>query len=411
MSADMDTHMAEIALVGTARVGRRTKDLTKRLEAGDIAVIDHEDIDRVAAEALVDAHPLAVINASRSISGRYPNMGPSILVEAGIEVIDVRDANLMTTVREGQGVTVQGNRVITADGVELHGERYTPESLEEKLAEARKGLSDQLEAFAKNTMDYMLRERDLLIDGVGTPKVRTEFMGRQALIVVRGYHYREDLATLHPYIRENRPVIIGVDGGADAVLDAGYPLDMIIGDMDSVSDRALASGAEIVIHAYRNGIAPGMARVEELGLGDEAVTFAASGTSEDIAMLLADDKGAEVIVAVGTHATLEEFLDKGRAGMSSTFLTRLRVGSKLVDAKGVSRLYRQRITSVQLAVLLLAGLAALAVALTMTAGGQTFIQLLGARLDDFLSWFSSLFSAQAGVAAFLTPLLREGPYA
>lgn len=407
----METQIPEIALVGPARVGRRTKDLTKRLEAGDIAIIDHEDIDRVAAEALVDTHPLAVINASRSISGRYPNMGPSILVEAGIEVIDVLGANLMTMVREGHAVTVQGDRVITADGVELHGERYTPDSLEEKLAQAREGLSDQLEAFAKNTMDYMLRERDLLIDGVGTPKVRTEFMGRQALIVVRGYHYREDLATLHPYIRENRPVIIGVDGGADAVLDAGYPLDMIIGDMDSVSDRALTSGAEIVIHAYRNGKAPGMARVEELGLGDEAVTFAASGTSEDIAMLLADDKGAEVIVAVGTHATLEEFLDKGRAGMSSTFLTRLRVGSKLVDAKGVSRLYRQRITSVQLAVLLLAGLAALAVALTMTAGGQTFIQLLGARLDDFLSWFSSLFSTQAGVAALMNTHPLEGPYA
>lgn len=401
---------APVEAQGVARVGLRTKDLTKRLDDGDIAIIDHEDIDRVAAEALVDKRPLAVINASRSISGRYPNMGPSILVDAGIEVIDIVDADLMELVREGYDLTVRGNEVVTADGTVLTGERYTVESLEVKLAQAREGLSDQLEAFAKNTMEYMLRERDLLIDGVGTPDVRTAFNGRPVLIVVRGYHYREDLATLHPFIRENRPVIIGVDGGADAVLDAGYPLDMIIGDMDSVSDRALTSGAEVVIHAYRDGRAPGMARVEELGLTD-AVTFAASGTSEDIAMLLADDKGADVIVAVGTHATLEEFLDKGRAGMSSTFLTRLRVGSKLVDAKGVSRLYRQRISSVQLGVLLVAGLAALGVALAMTAGGQTFIQLLGARLDDALSWFTSLFSAPVSASAWRMPGLEEGPFA
>lgn len=383
---------------GVARVGRRTKDLTKRLADGDIAIIDHEDIDRVAAEALVEKRPVAVINASRSISGRYPNMGPSILVEAGIPVIDIVGPELMEKVREGRPITIRGQKVTTESGEVLVGQRYTPDLLAAKLAEAREGLSDQLEAFAKNTMEYMLKERDLLLDGVGTPEVKTRFQGRQVLIVVRGYHYREDLATLYPFIRENRPVIIGVDGGADAVLDAGYPLDMIIGDMDSVSDRALTSGAEIVIHAYRDGRAPGMVRVEELGLANRAVKFAASGTSEDIAMLLADDKGADVIVAVGTHATLEEFLDKGRAGMSSTFLTRLRVGSKLVDAKGVSRLYRQRISSVQLGVLLCAGLAALGVALAMTAGGQTFIQLMGARLDDVLSWFTALFDTAPPVA-------------
>ena len=375
-------------IAGRAKVGKRTKDLTKRVEAGDIVVIDHEDLDRVAAEALVDRAPAAVLNASPSISGRYPNAGPQILVEAGIPVLDVLDQDLFATVREGRFVEIDESGVSLSTGERLEAELYTPAVLNDKLHKAREGLSEQLEAFASNTMEYMLRERELLINGVGTPEVRTRFQGRPVLIVVRGYHYREDLVALMPFIRENRPIIIGVDGGADAVLDAGYGLDMIIGDMDSVSDRALASGAEIVVHAYRDGRAPGMERVRALGLADDAVTFAASGTSEDIAMLLADDRGADVIVAVGT---LEEFLDKGRAGMSSTFLTRLRVGSKLVDAKGVSRLYRQRISTFQLVLLVVAGLLALAVAMAVTDGGQTLIQILGARLDDTLRFFTALF--------------------
>lgn len=378
-------------IAGRAKVGKRTKDLTKRVEAGDIVVIDHEDLDRVAAEALVDRAPAAVLNASPSISGRYPNAGPQILVEAGIPVLDVLDQDLFATVREGRFVEIDESGVSLSTGERLEAELYTPAVLNDKLDKAREGLSEQLEAFASNTMEYMLRERELLINGVGTPEVRTRFQGRPVLIVVRGYHYREDLVALMPFIRENRPIIIGVDGGADAVLDAGYGLDMIIGDMDSVSDRALASGAEIVVHAYRDGRAPGMERIRELGLADDAVTFAASGTSEDIAMLLADDRGADVIVAVGTHGTLEEFLDKGRAGMSSTFLTRLRVGSKLVDAKGVSRLYRQRISTFQLVLLVVAGLLALAVAMAVTDGGQTLIQILGARLDDTLRFFTALF--------------------
>ena len=378
-------------IAGRAKVGKRTKDLTKRVEAGDIVVIDHEDLDRVAAEALVDRAPAAVLNASPSISGRYPNAGPQILVEAGIPVLDVLEQDLFATVREGRFVEIDESGVSLSTGERLEAELYTPAVLNDKLHKAREGLSEQLEAFASNTMEYMLRERELLINGVGTPEVRTRFQGRPVLIVVRGYHYREDLVALMPFIRENRPIIIGVDGGADAVLDAGYGLDMIIGDMDSVSDRALASGAEIVVHAYRDGRAPGMERIRALGLADDAVTFAASGTSEDIAMLLADDRGADVIVAVGTHGTLEEFLDKGRAGMSSTFLTRLRVGSKLVDAKGVSRLYRQRISTFQLVLLVVAGLLALAVAMAVTDGGQTLIQILGARLDDTLRFFTALF--------------------
>lgn len=376
-------------VVAPARVDPRTKALTKRLRAGDVAVIDHADIDRVAADSLVAAQPAAVLNAAKSTTGRYPNLGPGILVEAGIPLVDDLGPDVMT-LREGRRVR------ITADGKVYDGTRLVAEGVVQTTdtvaadqEEARAGLSVQLESFAANTMDYLRRERDLLLDGVGVPDITTEIEGRQVLIVVRGYHYKEDLVTLRPYIREYRPVLIGVDGGADAILEAGWTPDMIVGDMDSVSDRSLKCGAEIVVHAYRDGRAPGLSRVEALGV--DHIVFPATGTSEDIAMLLSDDKGAELIVAVGTHATLVEFLDKGRAGMASTFLTRLRVGGKLVDAKGVSRLYRNRISNLQLTLLVLAGLLALGVALASTTSGQTLIGLVGARWDDLLRWVSALF--------------------
>ena len=377
---------------GVARLGKRTKDLTKRLRPGEIAIIDHEDIDRVAAEALVEREPAAVLNVAASTSGRYPNAGPRILVDAGIMLVDSLGDEVFEGIRDGETITVQEGRVRIGEDLIAAGTAQDDATIAASQEAAREGLSEQLELFAENTMEYMLRERDLLLDGIGAPEVTTRLDGRPVLIVVRGYHYKEDLATLKPFLRENRPVIIGVDGGADAVLEAGFRPDMIIGDMDSVSDRALRGGAELVVHAYRDGRAPGMERLAELGLAEGAVSFPASGTSEDIAMLLADEKGASVIVAVGTHGTLEEFLDKGRAGMSSTFLTRLRIGSKLVDAKGVSRLYRQRISTFQLVLLALAGLAALAVALWATPGGQALVQILGARLDGVLSWFTMLFS-------------------
>ena len=377
-------------LTGTARVDKRTKDLTKRLSPGDVAIINHADLDRVAAEALVATHPAAVLNAARSTTGRYPNLGPGILLEAGIPLIDDLGLDVMS-IREGKKVRIDGGRVYVGDTLVAEGTEQTPQTNEAAMEEAREGLSLQLESFAANTMQYMQKEKDLLLDGVGIPDVKTHIEGRHALIVVRGYHYKEDLRMLRPYIRENRPVLIGVDGGADAILEEGLKPDMIVGDMDSVSDKALTCGAEIVVHAYRDGRAPGLKRVEELGV--DHVVFPATGTSEDVAMLLADDKGATLIVAVGTHATLVEFLDKGRAGMSSTVLTRLRVGSKLIDAKGVSRLQRPRIRTFQLVLLVLAGFVALFAALLTTNFGQTLFGLSGAWWDDLWSFITSLFGA------------------
>ncbi|MFC6887282.1 MULTISPECIES: putative cytokinetic ring protein SteA [Actinomadura] len=377
-------------VTAAARLDRRTKDLTKRLQPGDVAVIDHVDLDRVSAEALVSCEVGAVVNVAPSISGRYPNLGPQILVDAGIPLVDDVGPEIFVKLAEGDQVRVEDSSVFKGEDVVAKGTAQTPETVEAALVEAKAGLAHQLEAFVANTMEYVKRERDLLIDGVGVPDVETEIDGRHALIVVRGYHYREDIATLRPYIREYRPVLIGVDGGADALLEAGYRPDMIVGDMDSVSDDALTSGAEIVVHAYRDGRAPGLQRVHELG--QEAVTFPATATSEDIAMLLADDKGATLIVAVGTHANMVEFLDKGRAGMASTFLTRLRVGSKLVDAKGVSRLYRSRISTWSLMFLVLGAFVAMTTAVFMSPVGDVLRPLLADRWHAFLFWLTGLFT-------------------
>ncbi|GAA4353345.1 putative cytokinetic ring protein SteA [Angustibacter luteus] len=385
------THAPSVAgVVGVAKVDSRTKNLTKRLEPGDVAVIDHLDIDTVAAEALVARRPVAVVNAAASTSGRYPNLGPEILLEAGITLVDGVGRDVMVAVAEGDRVRVHGGDIYIRDDLVASGTQQTDETVAAAMAEARAGLAVQMEAFAANTMEFLRRERDLLLDGVGVPEITTDLDGRHVLVVVRGYHYKEDLQTLRHYVREYKPVIIGVDGGADAVLDAGLKLHLIVGDMDSVSDKALTCGAEVVVHAYRDGRAPGLERVQALGI--EPVVFPATGTSEDVAMLLADDKGAELIVAVGTHATLVEFLDKGRSGMASTFLTRLRIGGKLIDAKGVSRLYRSRISSWQVLLLLICGLFALFVAMSVTPAGQAMLAVGHAQWDDLTSWLRGTFT-------------------
>ena len=328
---------------------RRTKDLVPRAAPGDVAVIDHEDLDRVAAEGLVAAGVSAVVNAAASISGRYPNLGPMILGEAGIPLIDRVGPLLMDKVREGDVLRLDGDRIYVGDQLIAVGIQQTPESVLRAMEDAEAAVGERFESFARNTLDYMHEERDLLFGGSGLPDLRHELAGRPVLVVVRGYDYREDLAALRGYIRDVRPVLMGVDGGADALLDEGYTPDLILGDMDSVSDRALELAlrsrrrrvpTELIVHAYTDGRAPGAKRLEALGVPFAMVRSA--GTSEDVAFLLAHEKRADLIVAVGTHGNLREFLDKGRGGMASTFLVRLRVGETLVDAKGVSRIYRGR---------------------------------------------------------------------
>ncbi len=376
-------------VTGTARLDRRTKRLVGRLRPGDIAVIDHVDLDRVAADSLVAVGVAAVLNAKPSISGRYPNLGPEVLVQAGIPLLDDLGEALFEGLHEGDVVRVEADTLYLNGEPVATGTRQDAETVRKAMIDAREGLSVQLEAFAANTMEYLLQERDLLLDGVGVPDVATRIAGRHVLIVVRGYDYRDDLEVLRPYIREFKPVLIGVDGGADALVEGGYSPDIIIGDMDSVSDDVLRCGAEVIVHAYPDGRAPGLARVHELGV--DATLFPAAATSEDIAMLLADEKDATLIVAVGTHATLGEFLDKGRGGMASTFLTRLKIGGKLVDAKGVSRLYRQNISGSSLLLLVLSAIAAMTSAIAVSTVGKAYLGLVSEWWNNFLFQIQRLF--------------------
>jgi uncharacterized membrane-anchored protein len=375
---------------GVARLDRRTTRLAGRLNPGDIAIIDHVDLDRVSAAALVAARPTAVVNGQPSISGRYPNLGPDLIVANGIPLLDNVGSEIFAAVKEGTKIRLAGDTVYVGETAVARGTPQDSSSVAALMVEAKSGLSAQLEAFAVNTSEYMSRERELLLEGVGVPAVRTTFRGRHVLVVVRGYDYAADLKTLKHYIHEFKPVLIGVDGGADALLEAGHKPHMIVGDMDAVSDAALTCGAEVVVHAYPDGRAPGLNRVQDLGI--DAASFPTSGTSEDVALLLADDNGADLIVAVGTHATLAEFLDKGRTGMASTFLTRLRVGAKLVDAKSVAHLYRSRISGAALTLLVVAALIAVVAALAISDSGRTYLHNFDHSWNDFVRWVQDTFS-------------------
>lgn len=370
----------ETLVRGTARVGRRTKDLTSRIRPGDVAIIDHLDLDRVAAESLVEARPSAVINASASVSGRYPNTGPLFLVKAGIPLIDGVGPEVMDIVMDGRSIELEGD-TITCGEWTATGVRQTRESIEAAIEGARASLGDELERFAANTLEYLQREKHLVVDDLDVPDVGVDMKGRHVLVAVRGPDYREDLAALRQtgYLHEVRPVLIAVDGAADALLAIGRRPAIIIGDMDSVSERALRSGAVLVVHGYPDGRAPGAARLVELGL--DHIVWSATGTSEDIAMLLAYERGASLIVAVGTHSSMSEFLDKGRAGMASTFLVRLRVGPVLVDAKGVSRIYQSRVRKLDLAMLIGAALFALLVVTAVSQPARLFISNLKNTLE------------------------------
>jgi uncharacterized membrane-anchored protein len=350
------------AIRGPIRADRRTKNLLTRLKPGDIAVIDHADIDPTAARGLADANVAAVVNASKCITGRYPNGGPAVLIEAGIPIVDEVGEDLFAQALAHEGATssLAGDTLTLPDGVVAKGQRLTAELVAEQLEAARGNLSVELEQFARNTLEYLSQEKSVLLHPVVLPAIKTPIRNRHVMIVVRGEGYKEDLRAIADYLHDVRPVLIGVDGGADALLEAGYKPAIIIGDMDSVSDAALRSGAELIVHGYANGskAAPGLARLTDMGL--EGAVFHAPGTSEDIAILLADELGASLIVAVGTHFSLVEFLDKGRGGMASTFLTRLRTGSKLVDAKGIGRLWearsRNRTATVEILLLIAAAL-------------------------------------------------------
>jgi uncharacterized membrane-anchored protein len=373
-----------VNVTGTARVDRRTKDLVKRLKPGEIAIINHRDLDRVAGEGLAGSQVAAVVNASESISGRYPNGGPRRVAEAGILLLDAVGPDVMDLVRDGQTVTI-ADGVLSVDGTEIcRGEVLGPDDVDERMELARDSIGNELESFAVNTLEYIEKEARLLFEPIVIPEIRTRFAGRHVLIVVRGHDYKEDLRALRPYIVEYHPVLVGVDGGADALLDMKFTPDMIIGDFDSLSERAWNCGAELVHHVHPDGRAPGREELQEQGLPYQE--FIIEGTSEDAAMMLAYECRAELIVAVGTHATMVEFLDKGRAGMSSTFLTRLRLGPMLIDAKGVSQLYRGRVRRRDILLLVAAAIVVILAVALVSDSLQLLLRTVWLDLRDL--WYS-----------------------
>jgi uncharacterized membrane-anchored protein len=332
-------HVRGAQVATRVRVDARTKELVKRLRRGEIALIDHEDLDATAAQALADCKPAAVINRAHSISGRYPNGGPSILLDARIPLYDAVDPEAVSVVRDGDALVIGDNELLLRDRILTRLEPMDETTVRERLAQASQNLEEELRRFSENTLRYIAAERGFVTADLPLPPLKTSLRGRPALIVARGEGYKQDLAAIRAYIRNARPALIAVDGGADALLEAGYRPDLIIGDMDSATDTALRCGAELVVHAYSDGRpGTGWRRVRDLGL--PAHLLPSLGTSEDVAMLLAYQSGASLLVAVGTRFSLIEFLEKRRSGMASTFLTRLKVGSLLVDAKGVSRLYQ-----------------------------------------------------------------------
>jgi uncharacterized membrane-anchored protein len=378
-----DRKDVDAAIVGTARVDRRTKDLVKRLQPGEIAVIDHEDLDRVAADGLVEHGAAAVVNAGASISGRYPNGGPRRVLGAGIHIVDRAGSELLDQVREGDMLRIVDGEVWRDGELLAKGTELELAAVETAMEDARSSIGSELERFAVNTLEYVQQEARLTFEELELPPIATKFKGRHALVVVRGHDYKSDLAALRPYIREYRPALIGVDGGADALLEIGLKPDMIIGDFDSVSEHALSIATDLVHHVHPDGRAPGREALVEWGV--KYHEFVVEGTSEDVAMLLAYEAGAQLIVAVGTHATMVEFLDKGRKGMASTFLTRLRLGAALVDAKGVSRLYEGRVRRLDWVMLVGSALMVMAVVVIVSEPIHTVLDGFWLALRDLWS--------------------------
>ena len=375
--------MSFVEFTGTAKLDKRTKRLVRRLGPDDIAIIDHRDLDRVSAEELLATNVRVVINVAPSMSGRFPNAGPLELVRGGVRLIDVNgDSDLFEEIRDGESLVVRGSSLFRNRSRLAVGRTLTEADLETELAEQRGRVTEALESFAENTLRYLRDEAKLLSEGVRLPQVQTRFRDRHALVVARGPGMKRDLHIVKPYIRDFKPVLVGVDGGADALLQAGYKPHVIVGDMDSVSDKALQSGAELIVHAYPDGGAPGRERIDRLGLPSSVLP--SPGISEDVAILLAHEKGAELIVAVGTHFNLLEFLERNREGMSSTFFTRLKVGDKLVDARGVSSLFRGRAGLGPMFLFVFGGLGALVAAVAVSSDLQRFIELLAQRVQSLL---------------------------
>lgn len=378
-------------ITGVARVDRRTRELLRRISPGDVVVLDQLDLDRTTADALVEAEVAAVVNASPSISGRFPNLGPEVVVGAGIPLIDGVGGEVLRRLKDGTKVRLHDGVIYVGERRVGSGVEQTRESIADQMIEAKAGMSTQLEAFSANTIEFLRRERTLILEGVGVPEVRVPLRDRHVLVVAPGKGHAADLKALKKYIAEHRPVLVGVDGGADTLRELRYQPDIIVGDPSGIDAETLKSGAEVVVPAQPDGHAPGVTRIQDLGIG--AVTFPASGNAEDLALLIADAHEASLVVTVGFQATLAEFLDHGRSGSNpSTFLTRLKLGTKLVDGKAVAALHRSRVSLGSVVLLVVAALVVVLVALLMSDVGGVYLDWIRETWNSFTSWVKGLFT-------------------
>jgi uncharacterized membrane-anchored protein len=376
-------------VTGIARVDRRTGDLLRRLGPGDVAVLDHLDIDRRTAEALVAAEVVGVVNASPSISGRFPNLGPELLIEAGVPLIDGIGAAALRQIKEGTKLRLLDGCVFAGDRELARGVEQTADSVAEAMIEAKAGMAAQLEAFSANTIEFLRRERSLILDGVGVPELYVPMKDRQVLVVAGGPKHAPELRGLRRYVREHRPVLVGVEAGADLLFDAGLVPDVVVGDPDGIGTATLKAASEVVVPAQTDGHAPGLGRIQDLGIG--AVTFPASGNAEDLALLLAEAHGASLVVTVGMRAGLREFLDRGDSGSTpSTFLTRLKLGGKLVDGEVVAALHRGSVSGGVVTLLVLAAVVVMLAALTVSGVGPAYADLAADNWNSLLDRFKGL---------------------
>lgn len=386
-AAGYSTEDFGIAVEGVARVDERTRDVLTRVRPGEVAVIDHEDLDRGTVESLLRAKVIAVVNAADCISGRFPNLAPLLLVAAGIAVVDRCGREVLAAVEEGVDVRVAGGVVYVGDRAVAHGERQSLESMESRLSETKVHIGAELERLAEGTIEFLHEERDLLIEGVRIPDCDVDFEGRHCVVVLRRLDWRQDLESLMGYIKDRRPVLVGVDSGADALVEVGLRPDLIMGDPNAIGADTLTCGAEVIVIAREGDWSAGLGRLQDLGIPHR--TFDARGGATDAALLLAYEKGAALVVAVGTQASAVEFIEQGRADAAASLLTRMRVGQVLVDAKAVERLFSVGIRPRHVLLLILAALVTMLIVAAVSPSFQLFFQGLA-------DWFSSLWHSLFG---------------
>lgn len=384
----------EPGLVGTARVDRRTRSLLSRLQPGDIAVLDHLDLDRATAQRLVDAQVSAVVNAAAFVSGRYPNRGPSVLLDAGVLLVDGLGPDSLVAVRDGRTVRVHDGSVYVGADEIAAGRVLDQVRLSEELEAAGSGMSAQLERFLHESTEFVRHEQSLLLERRGVPSLNTATKDRPVAVVVPGPDHAAELRSVRGWLTQERPALVAVDGAADLLLQRKLRPDVVVLSSpdaaveDRVSAAALRAAKDVVLVVDRGAGKVPTDGLERLGV--RPVRFETGATAEDAALLLAGLSEASLVVGIGVNTSLEDFLDRRRGGLSSTYLSRLAVGPKLVDAAAVPRLYSGRVRVWQLVCVLLAGLIAVAAAIAVTPVGQEWVDDLSAGISQLIDRLEGL---------------------